>query len=453
MAQRDDNRHDLHGMSLVVGMGATGLSCAQFLARQGATFAITDQQRHPATLEQVSRLLPASRIMTGGFERRAFLDCQRLIVSPGVPLDTPEIAAARAQGIEIIGDIELFARHARRPVIAITGSNGKSTVTALLTEMARCAGVKAAMGGNIGIPALDLLQDAATELYVLELSSFQLETTSSLDAVAAVVLNLSPDHLDRHPDMDSYLQAKLRVYAGHGVMVVNRDEPAMRGHISPGRSVISFGLQPPPGPDDFGLVDGDDGAQLVRGDQRLMAARALPIKGRHNAANVLAALALGSAAGLSLQGMLEGLQGFRGLPHRMAFVAEHNGVQWFNDSKGTNVGATAAALAGLDGWVVLIAGGLGKGADFSLLRTALSGKGRAAVLIGRDAALIAQAIDGVVPVVHASDMRDAVARAATLAQRGDTVLLSPACASFDMFSGYADRGETYVREVRRLLAC
>lgn len=436
-------RLGFEGMSLVVGLGVSGLSCARLLRDLGLPVEVTDSRATPPQLEAARRELADVPLHVGGFSAPALARCARILLSPGVALDEPYLQQARTRGVPVLGDIELFARCVDAPVVAITGSNGKSTVTALVGAMAVAAGRDARVGGNIGTPALDLLQAVPPELYVLELSSFQLETMTSLNARAAAILNLSPDHLDRYPDMQAYLEAKLRIHAGDGVVVVNRDDPSLMACVPPGRRVVTFGLGAP-AVNDFGLVVAGGRTWLVHGDEQLIATDELGVRGTHNALNALAALALGNAAGLSREGMLAALRSFTGLPHRMQPLGERRGVRWFNDSKGTNVGATLAALGGLSGRVVLIAGGLGKGQDFSPLRELAASKARAVVLIGRDAPLIESALQGVTPIHYASDMPEAVTRAASLAQSGDSVLLSPACASFDMFSGYEDRGRRFV---------
>jgi UDP-N-acetylmuramoylalanine--D-glutamate ligase len=386
---------------------------------------------------------------------------QRIVVSPGISLRDPHIAAAKQRGADIFGDIELFAHHADAPVVAITGSNGKSTVTTLVGDMAKAAGLNVKVGGNLGTPALDLLQktEERTDFYVLELSSFQLETTRSLNAYAAVVLNVSPDHMDRYRDIDEYAAAKQSIYQGDGVLVVNGDDAWVVAMESAAkqqnarRRVIRFTLQPPK-EDEFGIHTMDDGEQwLAVGDDRLLNTQALRIAGKHNQANALAALALGDAMNIPRNIMLDVLREFPGLPHRTQWVATIGGVNWYNDSKGTNVGATVAAVAGMPGSKVLIAGGDGKGADFTPLKTmAIHHDVKAIVLIGRDGPVIAKALDGAVPISYATDMLDAVSQAQGLAHPGDCVLLSPACASFDMFENYVARGNAFERAVKRLAA-
>ncbi len=435
--------------TLVVGLGVTGLSVLRFLRRRGVPVAVTDSRAEPPGREALEAEFGDLPAALGGFEPEWFEHARTLIVSPGVPVGEPLIRAARARGAEVIGDIELFAREAKAPVVAITGSNGKSTVTTLVSEMASDAGRAVRTGGNIGRPALELLTDSEPDLYVLELSSFQLETTASLDAAAAVVLNISPDHMDRYNGLADYAAAKQRVYRGHGVMVVNCDQPAVLAMQAPGRPTVGFGLGRPLG-NDFGLLQREGEDWLAHGEQPLMPVRELRMAGRHNQANALAALALGEAVGLPMESMLATLRRFAGLWHRTQWVAEIDGVRWYNDSKATNVGATLAAIEGLEGPLVLILGGQGKGADFLPLREPLSRKARAVVLMGEAAEDIAHVLDGVVPVRRAADMDEAVAQARALAEPGDAVLLSPACASFDMFDGFAARGDAFIRAVRAL---
>ena len=441
--------------TIIVGLGKTGLSVARFLGARGVAFAVTDSRAAPPGLAALQKEFPRAALLLNGLDIRALVEATQIIVSPGVHLRELALVAAQMRGAEIIGDIELFAQAAHAPVIAITGSNGKSTVTTLVGEMAKRAGRNARVGGNLGTPALELLQDAEPDLYVLELSSFQLETTHSLNAAAAVVLNITPDHMDRYPDLAEYAAAKRRVYHGSGVMVVNRDDPMVATMSEAGRKISGFTLNEP-AHTDFGVRSVQGERWLAHGEKILLPASALRIKGDHNIANALAALALGEAVGLPMSAMLETLKEFVGLPHRSQWVAERDGVSWYNDSKGTNVGATLAALSGLGatlgaGKIVLIAGGDGKSADFSVLRAAVATHARALVLIGRDAPIITAALTGAAPLVQASDMKDAVRKAQHLAQAGDAVLLSPACASFDMYSGYEERGRVFATAVRACL--
>ncbi|MBL8259772.1 MAG: UDP-N-acetylmuramoyl-L-alanine--D-glutamate ligase [Candidatus Competibacteraceae bacterium] len=447
----------LDGTTLVVGLGKSGLSAVRALAKLGADTAVTDSRREPPGLAALRAEFPDLPRHLGGFDPGVFGQAARLLVSPGVAVATPAIAQTAARGIPVWGDIELLARLVQAPIAAITGSNGKSTVTTLLGEMARHAGLRAAVGGNLGTPALELwlaeqsAPNAAEPLgaYVLELSSFQLETTHSLNAKVATVLNISPDHMDRYASLDRYIAAKRRIFRGDGTMVINADDPAVAAMVEPGRQVLRFRLNPP-GDGEFGLRQVGGETWLARGAQPWIAAAELKISGDHNLANALAALAMGHALGLSRDGMLAALREFEGLAHRTALVLERAGVRWFDDSKGTNVGATVAAVRGLPGRVVLIAGGDGKGQDFAPLRSALADKARAVVLIGRDAPLIAAALGDSVPLWRAADMEQAVIQAARCARPGDSVLLSPACASFDMYSGYEERGAVFAAAVRSL---
>lgn len=440
------------GKTLIVGLGTTGLSVARFLAARGETFMVLDSREQPAGLDELKRIDADCEVVLGDFSAELLNHAARIILSPGLDPHESAIAEAAAAGVEVIGDIELFAREANAPVVAITGSNGKSTVTALVGEMAREAGLDVRVGGNIGTPALDLLKEPCPDLYVLELSSFQLETTSSLNARAAVVLNVSADHLDRHADMNNYAAIKQGVYRGDGMMILNADDPMVVAMAEGGRDICWFG-EAEPSEGRYGLREVGGVTWLASGFDNLLPASEMRISGRHNWMNALAALALGDAVGIDRAAMLNTLRRFSGLDHRTQWVGELNGVQYYNDSKGTNVGATLAALNGMGGdRIVLIAGGEGKGQDFSPLRAALAERGRALVSIGRDAPLLEAAIGDACPVVHAADMAEAVAKASELAQRGDTVLLSPACASFDMFANYVARGEAFTAAVKGLPA-
>ncbi len=438
--------------ALVVGLGATGLSCVRYLLTQGYVVEVVDSRPAPPQLAALRQEFPGIACHTGGFDARLFEAAELLVVSPGVALDEPVIVEAVARGAETVGDVELFARVARAPVLAITGANGKSTVTSLTGAMCREAGLNTAVGGNIGVPVLDLLRTAPPEVYVLELSSFQLETTTSLKPLAATVLNITPDHMDRYRDLDAYARAKGRVFAGQGLMVLNSDDPWVMRMAQPDRTTVRFGLGAPLSENDYGLIDQGGEPWLAKGARRLLPAVEVPLTGRHNLANVLAAMALAEAAQVPFDAMKRAVVQFKGLAHRAELVAERDGVRWINDSKGTNVGATLAALNGMTGPVVLIAGGDGKGADFSALKAACAAHARAVVLIGRDAPLIEAALANAVPVAHAADMRAAVQRAHELAQSGDVVLLSPACASFDMFRNFEQRGDVFRTAVREQLA-
>lgn len=435
--------------TLIVGLGKTGLSCARFLAARGVEIAVTDSREHPPGLKELRNEMPDTAVFVGGFSEVALQRADQLLVSPGIAVSTPFVIKARAMGLPVLGDIELFAQHTRAPVIAITGSNGKSTVTTLVGLMAEQAGREVRVGGNLGTPALDLIGEQEPDLYVLELSSFQLEVTESLRCVSATILNISPDHMDRYATVQEYADAKARVFRHCDVAVLNRDDALVRGMGQSAARHVSFGLDTP-SPDDYGIATRDGMRWLVHGDVRLMAASELRLHGNHNLLNALAALALGGAAGLPMPAMLAALKLFRGLPHRMEFITRVNDVDWYDDSKGTNVGATVAAVAGLDGPLVLIAGGDGKGQDFMSLAAALVGKTRAAVLLGKDAAAIEMAIAGRFPVQRVKDMPAAVQAAASIAQPGDRVLLSPACSSLDMFENFEQRGRVFAQAARRL---
>ncbi|MEY3747301.1 MAG: UDP-N-acetylmuramoyl-L-alanine:D-glutamate ligase [Pseudomonadota bacterium] len=438
---------------LVLGLGDTGLSALRWLARQGAVLSVADTRAHPPGLETVSAEMPQLAVHLGDFDAGLLMKQDLLVVSPGVALATPQIQQAIAHGVPVVGDVELFARYkpAGAKVIAITGSNGKSTVTTLVGDMCRAAGLKTVVAGNIGLPVLDTLNGEVPDIYVLELSSFQLETTASLDAAAATVLNLSEDHMDRYDSMADYAAAKARIFSGNGVQVLNRQDAWSAGMALPGRQQVSFGLDSATTEQDYGLLADGTETWLTRGNTRLIATAELKIAGLHNAANALAALALCRAAGLHDVPLLAALRDFKGLPHRVEWVAEIDGVAFYDDSKGTNVGATCAALDGLPQKVVLIAGGDGKGQDFAPLLVAASRNARAVVLIGRDAGLIESALNpAALPLLKADTLPAAVGMAFDAARPGDAVLLSPACASFDMFRNYLHRAEVFRAAVQGL---
>lgn len=427
---------------LVVGLGASGTSALRYLAKHGANLIVTDSRAALAGIEVLRAAYPNVEFRLGGFDApRPLTQFAEAVVSPGVALSEPFVQELMAVGVPVVGDVELFARAANAPVVGITGSNGKSTVTTLVGEMAKAAGLRVQVGGNLGTPALDLLASDA-QLYVLELSSFQLETTHSLRCAAASFLNLSEDHLDRHGDMTGYAAAKARIFEGCRTAIVNRDDAATSQGADHAEHVLSFGCDAATGAD-YGLRTNDGELWLSCGAERLCPQSALKIQGLHNAANALAALALADAVGIPREPALSALREFRGLAHRCEFVAAKRGVTWLNDSKGTNVGSTLAALRGLDGPIVWLGGGQGKGQDFAPLAQPLAEKGRAALLFGQDAQAIEDAIFGALPVYREADMRAALGRAKALAQPGDRVLLSPACASLDQFRNYVERGERF----------
>lgn len=435
--------------ALLVGLGKTGVSCARHLAQRGWRLAATDSRNEPPGAAELAQIAPGAPLRAGAFDATLLAGARLVVASPGVALSEPIFARARQLGIEIVGDIELFARAADAPVVGITGTNGKSTVTTLLGRMAERAGIRVRVGGNLGTPALELLQGGAPDLYVLELSSYQLDTTASLTLRAATVLNVTPDHLDRYGSTAAYAASKARIYARCGTAVINLDDPCVTQMSSPLARRVGFSICQPGG--DFSLSY-NQAAQpmLMRKSQPLLALGELRMSGLHNAANALASLALGEAVALPLADMLAELKEFPGLAHRAQWVADIGGVRYINDSKGTNVGATLAAVGGMNGPLIVIAGGDGKQQAFAPLAAAFGGKVRHAVLIGRDAPALQQALETQCVVHRCVTLEQAVALAAQLAVPGDTVLLSPACASLDMFRDYGERGDVFVEAVRRL---
>lgn len=442
---------------IVVGLGKSGLSLVRFLARQGQPFAVVDTRPNPPELATLKAEYPQVEVRCGALDVDFLCRASELLVSPGLPLYTPALQEAAARGVRLSGDIDLFVRHARAPIVAITGSNAKSTVTTLVGEMAAAAGKRVAVGGNLGTPALDLLADDV-ELYVLELSSFQLESTEWLNAEVATCLNVSDDHMDRYSGLPAYHLAKHRIFRGARQVVVNRQDPLSRPLVADQLPCWSFGLDRPDFKA-FGILEEQGEKYLAFEFSKLMPVRELKIRGAHNQANALAALALGHAVGLPMAAMLDALRGFSGLAHRCQWLRERDGVSWYDDSKATNVGAALAAIDGLgadlDGRLLLIAGGDGKGADFVPLRASVARYCRAVALLGRDAELIAAALsdaDGqpLVPLLRVASLDEAVQRCAALAEPGDAVLLSPACASLDMFRNFEERGQLFARAVAEL---
>ena len=441
------------GLKVVAGLGISGVSAVNFLHEKGYRVAVTDSRAVPPGHDQIPADVQTS---FGQFDQDLLLSAEEIIISPGLDPKLPEIQAAIAKGIPVISEIQVLRRATDKPIVAITGSNAKSTVTTLIGLMAENAGKKVAVGGNLGRPALDLTKDDP-ELYILELSSFQLETTSNLNAEVAVVLNLSEDHLDRHGDMMGYHTAKHRIFQGVKKVVHNRDDSLTRPLVPDATPMQSFGLNAPD-MNQYGVLRETDGTMwLARGRERLLKSSDMYMQGTHNVANALACLALGEAIDLPLDSMLETLKTFKGLEHRCEFVKDVNGVRYYNDSKGTNIGATLAALDGLgaaievkQGKVAIILGGQGKGQDFTALRESLSKFAKVAVLIGEDRPVIEKAIEGTTTLLHAESLAEAVALCQKNTQPNDVVLLSPACASFDMFSGYPQRGHQFVALVNEL---
>jgi UDP-N-acetylmuramoylalanine--D-glutamate ligase len=446
---------------LVLGLGESGFAIARWCARQGARLTVADSREAPPNVEALRAAAPDAKICIGRFGADLLDGVDLVALSPGLPLAGALPQAALKKGIPVVSEIELFAAAVRElspaaRIVAITGSNGKTTTTALTAHLVNAAGVTAVAAGNISPAALDALmeaQDAKTlpAVWVLELSSFQLETTHTLNAAGATVLNISEDHLDRYDGLDGYAAAKARVFQGDGVVLLNRDDARVMAMRQAGRQTVTFGLDAAPS-DDFGYGDG----WLMHGSERLIEASRLHLTGSHNVANALAALAFCKILGLlppNPSAVLAALAAFKGLPHRVEWVAAENGVDYYDDSKGTNVGATLAALQGMGRKVAIVLGGDGKGQDFAPLKAALAEHGRAVALIGRDAKAIAAAIEGCGVSQHfCADMDEAVVFCRTQARMGDAVLLSPACASLDMYRNYAHRAEAFIAAVKAQLA-
>lgn len=439
-------------IAVIVGTGVSARAVARFFEQQGVAYLFMDTRVCPPGIDELRQQFPGAAIELGGLDEDCLVHASQIVISPGLSIKTPEVQAAIAAGVPVLGDVALFLAENQAPVIAVTGSNAKSTVVSLLGEMAKKADLNVAVAGNIGTPVLDLLSTKqAYDLVVLELSSFQLETIEKVGAKVATVLNVSEDHMDRYAGLPQYHMAKQRVYFGAENVVINRGDPLTRPPLADGVSSYSFGLTQPDR-HAFGLLKSAAGEQLAYEFKALMPVSEIKMVGRHNIENALSALALGYAAGLPLEAMLKTLREFDGLAHRCQWLANKAGVDYYNDSKGTNVGATLAALEGLekeDSKIILIAGGVGKGADFSPLAAALQ-KLRALVLIGEDAEKIAELAGDQVTVAFASSMDDAVSKVQRYAQQGDDVLLSPACASFDMFSGFEARGDAFAQAVEAL---
>ena len=432
---------------MVVGLGATGLSIARYLQRAGIDATFFDSRDEPPGIEALAEICPDAKVVLGG--KKLPRSIERIIASPGVSDSHPLLKKALKKKLEVVSDIELFARDVEAPFVAITGSNGKSTVTTLLYHMCRADGRNTLAGGNLGVPALDLLDQDIPDIYVLELSSFQLHRTQKLPAEVAVLLNVSPDHLDWHADEDEYRQSKYRVFREAKFAVINRADEAAAEHASHCERVVSFGLDVPE-EGQYGLRVDEGQNYLARGETLLLSTRELAMYGVHNQLNALAALATGDLLGLDIAAMLRVLVEFPGLPHRMQFVARVGAVDYINDSKATNVAAAVASIKSVESMLVLVAGGDGKDADFSELSGAVEDKLRGAVLIGQDAEKIAHALDTVMPVQFADTMGAAVSMAAKCAESEDTVLLAPACASFDQFSNYTERGDAFCIAVEAL---
>lgn len=443
---------------LVLGLGETGLSAVRWLTDQGALLTVADTRENPPGLDLLKAELPHVKVHTGAFKADVFNEAEMIVASPGVPLSTPEIQSVIARGVPVVGDVELFAQHISPAVkvIAITGANGKTTVTSLVGEMCKVTGLNTVVAGNIGLPVLDIFRMDTPDVVVLELSSFQLEITNSLKVDAATVLNVTEDHMDRYASFADYAAAKARIFNHAKVKVINREDSYSSAMVDASSISVNFGLNTPANQQEFGLLTQSGITYLVQGTTTLLPLNEMKLTGLHNAANALAALALCRAIGLDLEPLLNTLKTFKGLPHRVEWVANINDVDFYDDSKGTNVGATCAAIAGMTKnevaqKVVLIAGGDGKGQDFSPLLSVVEGNARAVVLIGRDAPVIEQALmSSDIPRYLAVDLPEAVNIAYKVAQPGDAVLLSPACASFDMFKNYVHRAEVFIAAVMSL---
>lgn len=437
---------------MIVGLGETGLSCARFFNRRGIPFSVMDRESSPRHLEALRALAPDVAFST--IDADELMAAEEIVVSPGVPLSTPEIRRAVQSDVPVTGDVAIFADEATAPIVAITGSNGKSTVTALVGKMANYQGVSAGVGGNIGTPCLDLLDDDS-DLYVLELSSYQLETASPLPCEVAVVLNLSPDHLDRYDSREDYYRTKATIYQAARKAVVNRNA-GFDFDVSQASSILTFGVDVPSDMDSFGLVRHDNKSWLARGSDLLLDVNELGIKGKHNHVNALAALAIGTHLGLDVTLMLETLKSYQGLEHRCEPIGEFQGVTYFNDSKSTNIASTEAAIEGLSGEagrnVILILGGIDKGADFRELFAAVNRHVKSLLVYGRDADNIASALEQSVSTTKCDNIEEVVEQAVKHAESGDVVLFSPACASFDMFENFEHRGREFKRLLRERLS-
>ncbi len=447
----DGSTHEpLKPRVLVLGMGATGASCARYFATRGVDLMFVDTRPNPPARAEIEAAMPRASCMTGENLPELPRTVECVVLSPGVSLDLPLLATARARGLEIHSDIDLFIREVHAPVIGITGSNGKSTVTAMLAAALKAAGWRAPAGGNLGTPALDLL-DPNADAYVLELSSFQLERSQKLPLEVAAILNISPDHLDVHEGFSAYAQAKARIYACCRHAVVNRDVPGLQEFLSSKAAVTGFTLNKPRS-DDFGIREFDGRDYLACGRAPLLPVADVSVAGRHNLANALAALACGAAAGADLRAMVQGLRTFKGLPHRMEIVSRAHGIQWINDSKATNVAAAVASIEGTDGPLVLIAGGDAKGASFEQLADSLRDRRCLVLIMGKDSERMAAALRDICPCETVANMLAAVQTARDAAGPGWTVLLAPAAASLDMYPSFAARGEDFAAAVEALPA-
>ena len=437
--------------TLVYGIGSTGLSVARHLAARGIDAVYVDSRAEPPGLSELRQLVPDAQVVVGELSNKLLRDVSQIVVSPGIADNDEFLTEARATSIEIVSDVELFARNVTADCVAITGSNGKSTVTTLVAKMCEVGGLRVLAGANLGTPALDLLSRDVPDVYVLELSSFQLHRTHSLEPKVAALLNVTADHLDWHASEAEYVEAKRRIFARAQALVVNRDDPVVMARVPANLPVVSFGLGVPE-QDEYGVMSRPDGSYLARGEQALIATKELALVGQHNQANALAALAVAELLGLDVDTVVNVLREFQGLPHRMQRVAQINGVDYINDSKATNVAAAIASVRSLPVGVILLAGGQGKGGDFSLLARETADHLAALIVFGEDASALEKAFNGKAPVSRVADLPAALARATEIATAGQTVLLAPACASFDQFPNYAKRGDAFSSLVRGLAA-
>ena len=445
------NDTDLHYDAVIVGLGKTGLSCFRYLSNQGLNVAITDSREEPPELLELRAEFESASVYLGQINEQVLLASDQIILSPGVSLDDKSIKLSIENNIPVFGDIELFCQKAQAPIIAVSGSNGKSTVTTIVAEMTRLAGLKTYVGGNIGIPALDLLSDSSPDLYVLELSSFQLETTYSLNAHASVVLNVSPDHMDRYSSLKNYANTKKRIYSGQGLMVLNKDEEYIHSIMDSKRDTIYFSLGAPEG-ENFGLINHNNEVWLSQGNEKIINKNQLKIKGEHNISNALAAMALAGAVNVPTNIMADVLKNFTGLEHRCQLVREIDNVSWYNDSKATNVGACIASITGLCelGNIILIAGGDSKGADLSGLNPIVKKYIKRVFLFGIDANKLADVMGSDVDKEFVNNMNEAVKGASKIADPDDIVLLAPACSSLDMYKNYQQRGDAFISAIDAL---
>jgi len=429
---------------LVIGMGVTGVSCARYFAARGIAVQFADSREQPPGLDEVRQLCPQAEIFAGALPEELPSGVVQVVVSPGVRVPEALLAQARSNSVSVVSDIDLYLMEEMSSVLLVTGSNGKSTVTSLVNHILNAAGRQSVAGGNLGIAALDLL-DEPHDVAVLELSSFQLERSQPPHSAVAAVLNLAVDHIDQHGSFTAYRDAKARIYENCELALVNRDEPELAAMVPAGKPTISFGIgQPREG--EWGVA----GGQVMFGNEPVMPVSGIPLVGRHNLANVLAACAIAQASGVPRSVMAAAVSSFAALEHRMQLVPTDDGIVWINDSKATNEAAAAASVDSVSDPLILIAGGDGKGSDFAMLAEALLGRDACALIYGQDAVEIQAVLAPVCAVSRVADLEAAVKDAGAIAKPGCTVLLAPACSSLDMFRNFAERGERFVAAVNSL---